>query len=220
MKFGQRSAASSSFSSPQAQNEFSSSTQLMHVKRDNRLLPCLMLQICLSNMTPCLVCRDAIDQPVTGCVVVGAGFINRKVTGESMSVDHCPVMNRKALHPRCFTSVLLLAVASVLRYPKWQITRQQMRGILHLQTTGKTLNSPPSVPPTWHSPAEFKQFVPSSYSVHPWIHQRLTVGGLRVVWMHVLVSFPSSSYSLVRRSVRSLWFCQQLQHLILAPGCV
>lgn len=43
----------------------------MHVKRDNRLLPCLMLQICLSNMTPCLVCRDAIDHPVMGCVVVG-----------------------------------------------------------------------------------------------------------------------------------------------------
>lgn len=143
MKFGQRSAASCSFSSPQAQYEFSSSTQLMHVKRDNRLLPCLVLQICLSNMTPCLVCRDAIDHPVMGCVVVRAGFINRKVTGESVSADHCPVMNRKALHPRCFTSVLLLAVASVLRYPKEQITCQQMRGSPHLQTTGKTLNSPP-----------------------------------------------------------------------------
>lgn len=105
-------------------------------------------------------------------------------------------------------------------HPKWQISRQQMRGTQHLQKT--------QLPWQWSS-IVLQWFAPSSNSVRQWFNQctcelicrlcmcvsageRVYVCGYLCLRAHFI--FPHLIF-VWWDGVKSLWFCQQLQHLVL-----
>lgn len=88
----------------------------MHVRRIILLLSCLMWPCC-NNMTLVWVCGDTTDQLLMGGVVVWTQPANRKLMLERPYADTSPVINKMALHPRCFRSVSAPVTAAVAVVP-------------------------------------------------------------------------------------------------------
>lgn len=170
------------------------------------------------------VCWDTIDQLVIGGVVAWAGPAKRKVIWESVNAGHSPVMNKTALHPCCFKSVLSATKAAVVAVPndKYHVNRRGAVCICRQNTqlpwhwSGIVLQNPLAIQST-------DEFISVHVSV-PGLCMSVCVSGRYFISLIFFVFGETSQVSVVLSAITapnsSSRLCVECVHVCMHNTCI